>query len=110
MNEKELHHLRGGPAAGEKPVRGLLERFSGTTAGNPSEVLARMKEVMGIVVAVSGKDWPSTHELERQLPVWFVSGFRKSDTLPHDPRDLRQQVNDDAYFASWTLEDWLYSM
>jgi hypothetical protein len=91
--DEELVRLGHVGAADELPGSTGLLRYV-VEAPDPAGVIARVTEVLRVVLERSGQTWPSLDEWRRVLPGWFVAGFA--------PERSGQEQD------GWTLEAWLY--
>lgn len=118
MKSTELQRLRDGPLPNELPQGLAIKRISVQCPGNAQDVLARCREVLGIILLQEDSGWLLDDVWRQILPTWFVARFvpestpeenaewlrwwtslSQGDRLRHLHKDLSQ---------SWSLADWLY--
>jgi hypothetical protein len=93
-DDEELRRLRGEEVGGEP--EGELDVLEVGTPTGAAETLARVREVLTIVLAQRGEDWPDPARWRGLLPAWFVAACV-------DDAEVQDCVLD-----RWSLRAWVY--
>jgi hypothetical protein len=90
-------------------------RFYALCERNASEVLAKSKEIMKIIIENSLKDWPSDEDWAKKLPQWFISECAPEMSQEEANSWIkwwhslsREQQDEVEKNKKWSLLDWLY--
>ena len=109
----EAERVRKGPQSEEQPA-GWLWTFPIRCPGNASEVLARVREALGVVLRYTDQDWPDDPAWSYLLPDWFVAKCAR-ETAKEDQiwRGLSEQERHvllrDMRAERWSALNWVYS-
>lgn len=112
--EQELARLAaGGP--GERPYRTLTFEIDAITAEDPATILARVREVLTLIVREDADHWPSDATWATRLPRWFVEASAPEESDADGEARMADwaklsAAERDAAEASerWTVGDFVY--
>lgn len=111
----ELRHLQYGPSPGERTGGAGMVEIVAACDGDAEQVLARSREVLGLIVARQSDGWLALEEWRDVLPGWFTNACADEESLEETERWLqwwrRLPPEEQARAVSersWSLANWLH--
>lgn len=113
--EDEIRYLQNGPQRDEKPM-GLSVETLHVSGENPQAILAKCKEVLGMMFHAEPADFSNSPGWWRErLPGWFVSQCAHEKTIEESQKWFAwwQTLTDEERLsetekAPWSLRAWLF--